>query len=122
MKERTAEKRTVLICCSYGGWGVSRAALHRLREIGNKHALAETDIGECWPGSDNARTEGLCDSFLREIPRDDPQLLTVFEEMGQEAAGRFCEIQAIEIPADVEWEIEDYDGNEWVSEVHRTWR
>lgn len=26
-----------------------------------------------------------------------------------------------DIPDDVEWEIEEYDGLEWVSEKHRTW-
>jgi hypothetical protein len=28
----------------------------------------------------------------------------------------------VDIPDDVKWEIEEYDGNEWVAEVHRTWR
>jgi hypothetical protein len=27
----------------------------------------------------------------------------------------------IEIPDDVEWEVEEYDGLEWVAEKHRTW-
>ena len=26
------------------------------------------------------------------------------------------------IPDDVEWYVEEYDGIEWVAEVHRTWR
>ena len=31
------------------------------------------------------------------------------------------DLKVVEIPDDVEWEIEEYDGNEWVSEVHRCW-
>ena len=27
----------------------------------------------------------------------------------------------VEIPDGVEWEIEEYDGDEWVSEKHRKW-
>jgi hypothetical protein len=28
----------------------------------------------------------------------------------------------VTIPDDVAWTIEEYDGNEWVAEVHRTWK
>jgi hypothetical protein len=27
----------------------------------------------------------------------------------------------VEVPADVDWYIEEYDGLEWVAEKHRTW-
>ena len=27
----------------------------------------------------------------------------------------------VSIPDDVEWQIEEYDGMEWVAEAHRTW-
>ena len=30
-------------------------------------------------------------------------------------------LKIIEIPDDVDWIIEEYDGNEWVAEKHRTW-
>jgi hypothetical protein len=53
--------------------------------------------------------------------RTDPRLLALIEEMGAEINGACAHIAIIEIPDDVQWEIEEYDGNEWVSEVHRTW-
>ena len=28
---------------------------------------------------------------------------------------------SVEIPDDVEWQIEEYDGTEHISEKHRTW-
>ena len=28
----------------------------------------------------------------------------------------------VEIPDDVEWQIEEYDGSEWIAEKHRIWR
>lgn len=112
---------TVLICDTYGGWGLSREALHRLRALGSEHALAETDEGECWPNSDKVREASSLTSYLSDIPRDDPLLLQVFEEMGQNAAGRFCHIAVVVVPDDVAWHIEEYDGNEHVAEDHRTW-
>jgi hypothetical protein len=39
----------------------------------------------------------------------------------EKASGRFACLKVIEIPEDVDWYIEEYDGNEWVAEKHRTW-
>ncbi len=98
---------------------MSRTALHRLREMGNKHALEETDIGEKWPGSDEVKGDYF--SFLDDIPRDDLQLVAVVEELGSEASAPSANLVIIEIPDDVEWVVEEYDGDEWISEKHRTW-
>ena len=43
------------------------------------------------------------------------------KELGDKANGRFAEIQIIEIPDDVEWEIDEYDGVETVREKNRSW-
>lgn len=56
-----------------------------------------------------------------DLKRDDPLLVRVVEEMGGGANGRSSSLKIVEIPDGVEWEIEEYDGNEWVSEAHRTW-
>lgn len=56
-----------------------------------------------------------------EIERDDPDLIKVIEELGEKANGNFSDIEIVDIPADIDWEIEEYDGQEWVSEVHRRW-
>ena len=61
----------------------------------------------------------------REIPRDDPRLIQVVEELGADhrsgASGACANLTIVEVPDDVEWEIQEYDGNEWVAEKHRTW-
>jgi hypothetical protein len=46
----------------------------------------------------------------------------VVEELGDEAGDSYAELTVVEIPDDVEWTIQEYDGTEWVAEVHRTWR
>ena len=58
----------------------------------------------------------------RDLDRDDPYLVSVVEELGNEANGKYSELKIVEIPADVDWYIEEYDGSEWVAEKHRTWR
>ena len=45
----------------------------------------------------------------------------VWEETGEEADGTFAELKVVDIPDDVEYTIEEYDGMEWVSEKHRVW-
>ena len=54
--------------------------------------------------------------------RSDPIMVQVVEELGSEANGKFAELKVVEIPDDVKWEIEEYDGDEWIAEIHRTWR
>ena len=57
----------------------------------------------------------------REIPRDDPALVQVVEELGADANARFAELGIVEIPDGVAWQIEEYDGLEHVAEKHRVW-
>jgi hypothetical protein len=56
-----------------------------------------------------------------EMPRDNPVLIRIVEEMGEAADGSYAALKVVEIPDGVNWCIEDYDGQEWVAERHRTW-
>lgn len=53
--------------------------------------------------------------------RADKILVRVVEELGPEANGRVSALKVIEIPDDVKWHIEEYDGLEHVAEDHRIW-
>ena len=59
--------------------------------------------------------------YDKDIPRDDPVLVTLVRELGQAANGEHARLKVVRIPADVSWQIDDYDGKEWISEQHRTW-
>jgi len=108
----------IVINSCHGGFSLSRKAFLRLRELGQSTALEEPDLGERWNDGSGPRTvEGFC----RDIPRNDPLLIKVIEELGRDASGIAADLDIIEIPDGVEWEIEEYDGDEWVSEKHRTW-
>jgi len=56
-----------------------------------------------------------------DLERDDSLLIKIIEELGEEANGRFACLEIIEIPDDVIWEIDEYDGWETIHEKHRSW-
>jgi hypothetical protein len=88
-------------------------------------------INDCYGGfglSDRAILEykklaGIDDpSFYdRDIPRDDPYLIKIVKELGMGANGAHANLKIVEVPAGVDWIVSEYDGAEWVAEVHRTW-
>ena len=55
------------------------------------------------------------------LDRTNPDLIKVVEDMGEEASGDHAELEIIEIPDGVEYEIDEYDGIESIHEVHRSW-
>jgi hypothetical protein len=56
------------------------------------------------------------------VARDDADLVRIVETLGPEAAsGRNAQLKIVEVPDEVDWYIEEYNGQEWVAEVHRTW-
>ena len=87
----------VVINKSYSGFGLSVQAFERYKVLGGK-GIYPYDIG-----------------------RDDPSLVQVVEELGEQSWGDYAELKVVEIPDDVEWTIEDYDGMESIHEVHRSW-
>jgi len=88
----------IVINSCYGGFSLSTKAVDRLLELGYK-----VEIGG------------------REVPRDEVRLIQVVGELEGKANGGCAELRIIEIPDGVDWEIEEYDGMEWVAERHRRW-
>jgi len=48
-------------------------------------------------------------------------LVKIVKEMGMSANGAHANLKIVEVPAGVDWLVSEYDGAEWVAEVHRTW-
>jgi hypothetical protein len=61
------------------------------------------------------------DYDLPDMPRHDPDLVAVVEEMGRLASGTCSHLKVVEIPDGIDYVIEEYDGMEWIAENHRTW-
>jgi len=55
------------------------------------------------------------------LSRHDPKLVECVEKLGASANGTYAELKVIEIPDDVDYIIEEYDGIEHVAERHRVW-
>lgn len=80
-------------------------------------------INKCYGGFDlsDKALKMLGVKYSWDIARNDPKLVEAVEKLGTEANGMCAALKVVEIPDDVEWDIEEYDGIEWVAEKHRVW-
>ena len=60
-------------------------------------------------------------SLETKVLRTHPTIIKIVEEMGKDSWSQCSELDITEVPDDVSWEIEEYDGREWIAESHRTW-
>jgi hypothetical protein len=88
----------IAINTCYGGFGLSKEALSLFNE-----------------------RSGTTITYENDIARNNPILVEIVEQLGAAAKGDFAELKVVEIPDDVQWQIEEYDGKEWIAEKHRTW-
>lgn len=116
----TASTRKIVINTSYGAFCLSHPAFLQLRELGQREALQEEDLGAYWP-SGSRPDEPSLNQFGARIPRDDQHLVQVVEKLGASANGHAAALKVVEIPQDTKWQIEKTGGVEHVSETHRTW-
>jgi len=56
-----------------------------------------------------------------DMERNNPHLIQVIEELGIKANSKCSELAIVDIPDDVEYTIDDYDGIEVIHEKHRSW-
>jgi hypothetical protein len=89
----------VVINRCFGGFNLSQAAIDRYNELSGKNVTYQYDI-----------------------KREDPFLIQAIEEIGLIAsAGRHSELKIVNIPEDIAWFVDDYDGMETIHEYHRMW-
>lgn len=113
----------------YGGFGLSDAAFERLLDIKNIEYDKANDGQYSFAGADYYHKGYVGNNEYYISPydyhncdkRDDIDLIKVIEELGEKSFGRFSKLKIVDIPDDVDWYIEEYDGNEWIAEKHRTW-
>lgn len=136
----------IVINRCYGGFGLSEEAVKRYFEIKDQPVWPEKgkfglitywivppdermtvkEGADFYRMSDDERREHnrlyseqtVCPNHL---DRDDPVLVQVVEELGEKANGGYAELKVVEVPDDVHWEIQEYDGMEKVAETHRSW-
>lgn len=107
----------IVINSCFGGFGISEEAWEMYLNKKNLPFVKETgSTGLTWYS--DGKDIGYYES---DLDRSDPDLIGVIEKLGKDANGWAADLKIIEIPDDVEWEIGEYDGREWVAEKHRTW-
>lgn len=106
--------RQVVINTSYGGFGLSDEAIELYGKYNNLNLIKQ---GKSYYIDDDYRNN----FNHRYIKRDDPILIRVVNELGDKANGKYSKLKIVEIPSDVQYTIEEYDGDEWIAEEHRTW-
>ena len=111
----------IVINKCYGGFGLSEEAVLLYAKKKGLNLIVERDKGlKINHYYLNEKKDGnyFCE---RNIQRNDPVLIEVINELGEKADGTYSQLKIVEIPDDVEWIIEEYDGKEWVAEDHRRW-
>ena len=137
--------RKVVINKCYGGFGLSILAIKEYLKLKGKevyfyqmnniyyqkisdskdgmfvHCFTK-DFGEKFYDKDISNEDWDKYSFSsKNIERDDEDLVKVVKKLKDKANTMCSNLKVVEIPEDIEWQIEEYDGNEWISEKHRTW-
>ena len=137
----------VVVNRCYGGFGLSDKAIEivmrrkglncfRYRQTKYKFSDGVEEYTRCDMFNDNSlfvhyQTKDLGEKvdnlpnetywYYGSLDRTDADLIAVVEELGKEANGSCASLEVVEIPDDVNWEIDDYDGIETIHEVHRIW-
>jgi hypothetical protein len=90
--------KKIVINKSFGGFSLSQKAIEHYLKLSGKENIDEYSV-----------------------ERDDIHLIRTVIDLGEEVNNRFSQLKIVEIPDDVDWEICEYDGQEWVAEKHRVW-
>lgn len=113
----------IVINTQYGGFSLSREAILMYLDLSGTEYTLE-------PQKDRDTQTRLGSKIMvngevfwdREIPRNDPALISTVRRLGSKAGGEYATLKVVEVPAGVDWYVDEYDGKEWVAEKHRTWR
>ena len=114
--------RDLVINTQHGGFGLSRdAQIAYLERSQIPYSLVDRDDRHSTQRYGPIIMVNGKHWYDKDIARDDPVLVGLVHELGREVNNEYARLKVVRIPADVAWQIEDYDGKEWISEQHRTW-
>ena len=111
----------VVINADFGGFGLSDEAILAYSEMAGLNLVGKENKF----GHTIFYVDGIFDDenvfWENDLVRNDENLVKVVEALGDAANGRYSSLKIVEIPDDVNWYIEEYDGREHIAERHRTW-
>ena len=100
----------IVINTCYGGFGISEVAMRRYAEL-KGWDFVKNDRFYFYAQNPNQKIETI---FPHDLERDDPLLVQVVEELGEDADGPSSSLSVVEIPAGTSYRIDEYDGMESV--------
>lgn len=142
MGEANPGVQKVVVNRCFGGFGVSVEALSELLDMECPHIKSDAEDkyfgadSYCKTVEDRNRHVEMCGLLRRNgmiysdghsgygehQERACEHLVALIEVWGSErVSGQHAELEIVEIPAGVQWQIGEYDGMESVEEAHRTW-
>ena len=83
------------------------------------YRLSERDDDGSYKSANERAAKILLDDY--DNNRTDTDLIAVVKKFGEKVNSKLSKLKVVEIPDDVEWKIDDYDGFEHIAEKHRTW-
>jgi hypothetical protein len=98
----------------FGGFGISKEAAEFMANKGCEQAKKELEAPEFYG-------YGYSKDYPDEYLRTNPFLVEAVETLGEKANGVCANLMIVEIPDDIMWFIDDYDGHETIHEEHRSW-
>jgi len=105
----------IVINRDYGGFGLSEEACAFIaKRKGWTHACDDWD-NDYWYSEPGKAV------YSSDLLRYDPDLVAAVETLGANANGRYADLKIVEVPDNVDWYIDEYDGVEEVCEKHRSW-
>jgi len=112
----------VVINSCYGGFSISDEGFEYYLKLKGVTEFQKEPLweGEKGPSSYTHSNKEVV-QYDRDIERDDFMLVKTVEDLGKKANGEYANLRIVEIPDEVKWEIDEYDGFESVEEQHRRW-
>jgi len=134
----------IVINTCYGGFGLSVEALYKSVKENNslieKFEYGDIEVTSDWDNLVNKKLNETYKEYKTDdykfylydeetkilykfaiLDRDNPQLVALVEEMRDLANGQHAKLKIVEIPDDIAYFIDEYDGMESVHEDHRIW-
>ena len=112
----------VVINADFGGFGLSDEAMRMYSDLAGLNLVGKPSSFGHTIFYIDGEIEDESAFWEGEIARNDENLVKVVETLGSAANGNYSRLKVVEIPDGVDWMLQEYDGSEWIAEVHRTWR
>ena len=116
--------RKIVINKCYGGFSLTaRGTKKYLKERGVEFRSKPSRFGLEPDDQDfEIKKNGTWEGFwYNDISRDDSVLVALVEKFGNDISTSCSSLEVVKIPNKTKWQIDEYDGIEWVAEKHRTW-